>query len=84
MTVRTIELFFDLRKDIAMLSLAQYFCELASLLAPEGAEAGDFTAFNFKCVAFTLQTKPIGVVVEICGGNAAVGNGGIYAKFDCL
>ena len=51
---RTIELFFDLRKDIAMLSLAQYFCELASLLAPEGAEAGDFlrlilNALHFLC-----------------------------------
>ena len=37
-----IESFFDLRRDIEKLSLAQYFCELAIALAPEAAEAGDF------------------------------------------
>ncbi len=36
------ELFFDLRRDIDRLSLAQYFCELASVLAPQEAPAGDF------------------------------------------
>ena len=30
-----IEPFFDLRKDIERLALAQYFCELARALAPE-------------------------------------------------
>ena len=34
--------FFDLRKDLGRLSLAQYFCELACALAPEQAPAGDF------------------------------------------
>ncbi len=34
--------FFDLRRDLERLSLAQYFCELAGLLAPEEAPAGDF------------------------------------------
>ena len=37
-----IEVFFGLRNDIARLSLAQYFCELAGALAPQEAEAGDF------------------------------------------
>ncbi len=37
-----IEVFFDLRRDIERLSLAQYFCELAAALAPREAEAGDF------------------------------------------
>lgn len=30
-----IEVFFGLRRDIAALSLAQYFCELAYLMVPE-------------------------------------------------
>lgn len=49
-----IEVFFDLRRDMERLSLAQYFCELASALAPREAEAGDFlrlmlNAFHFLC-----------------------------------
>lgn len=41
---RPIELFFDLRRDIERLALAQYFCELARSLAPQEAPAGDFYA----------------------------------------
>lgn len=37
-----LELFFDLRRDIEKISLAQYFCELALTLAPAEEEAGDF------------------------------------------
>lgn len=49
-----IEVFFDLRRDIERLSLAQYFCELAGALAPQEAEAGDFlrlmlNAMHFLC-----------------------------------
>lgn len=49
-----IEVFFDLRRDMERLSLAQYFCELAGALAPQEAEAGDFlrlmlNAFHFLC-----------------------------------
>lgn len=51
---RPIKLFFDLRKDIERLALAQYFCELARSLAPQEAPAGDFlrlllNAFHFLC-----------------------------------
>lgn len=51
---QSIEVFFDLRRDIERLSLAQYFCELAGALAPQEAEAGDFlrlilNAFHFLC-----------------------------------
>ena len=35
-----IEVFFDLRKDITRLALAQYFCQLAVEVVPEGVEAG--------------------------------------------
>ena len=49
---RPAELFFDLRRDIECLALAQYFCELARSLAPQEAPAGDFlrlllNAFHF-------------------------------------
>lgn len=49
-----IEVFFDLRKDIVRLSLAQYFCELAAELVPEGVESGDYlrlvlNALHFLC-----------------------------------
>lgn len=49
-----IEVFFDLRRDMERLSLAQYFCELAAALAPQEAEAGDFlrlmlNALHFLC-----------------------------------
>ena len=37
-----IEVFFDLRKDIGRLSLAQYFCELAAELAPQDSPAEDY------------------------------------------
>ena len=35
------EMFFGLREDIGRLALAQYFCELAGALAPEGQPAED-------------------------------------------
>lgn len=37
-----IEVFFDLRKDIVRLALAQYFCELSIALAPQDAPAGEY------------------------------------------
>ena len=49
-----IEVFFDLRRDITRLALAQYFCQLASELVPEGVEAGEYlrlvlNALHFLC-----------------------------------
>ena len=52
---QTIELFFDLRRNIETLSLAQYFCELASLLAPEEAEAGDFLRLILNALHFLAK-----------------------------
>ena len=52
---QTIELFFDLRRDIESLSLAQYFCELAILLAPEEAEAGDFLRLILNALHFLAK-----------------------------
>lgn len=47
-----IEVFFDLREDIGRLSLAQYFCELAVALAPQGTEAGDFLRLMLNAMYF--------------------------------
>lgn len=66
---QSIEVFFDLRKDIERLSLAQYFCELAGVLAPQEAEAGDFlrlilNAFHFLCKG-TRPNSLIKAIVEM-------------------
>ena len=64
-----IEVFFDLRRDIERLSLAQYFCELAGVLAPQEAEAGDFlrlmlNSMHFLCKA-TRPNSQIKAIVEM-------------------
>lgn len=50
-----IESFFDLRLDMERLSLAQYFCELAVVLAPEEAEAGDFLRLMLNSLHFLAK-----------------------------
>lgn len=47
-----VDVFFDLRRDIERLSLAQYFCELALALAPEETEAGDFLRLMLNALHF--------------------------------
>ena len=51
-----IEVFFGLRKDIVRLSLAQYFCELAFELVPEGVESAEYLREGTKPEALL---KPI-------------------------
>lgn len=63
------EVFFDLRSDIVKLSLAQYFCELALCLAPEGCEAEEFlrlmlNALHFLCKG-TRDANCIKAVFEL-------------------
>jgi DNA repair protein RecO (recombination protein O) len=54
-----IEVFFDLRRDIERLSLAQYFCELAGALAPQETEAGDFLRLMLNALHFLSKgTRP--------------------------
>jgi len=50
-----IDVFFDLRRDIERLSLAQYFCELALALAPEETEAGDFLRLTLNALHFLAK-----------------------------
>lgn len=54
-----IEVFFDLRRDMERLSLAQYFCELAGALAPQETEAGDFLRLVLNAMHFLCKgTRP--------------------------
>lgn len=51
------EVFFELRRDIEKLSLAQYFCELALALAPVNGEAGDFLRLMLNALYFLAHEK---------------------------
>jgi DNA repair protein RecO (recombination protein O) len=46
------ELFFGLRDDIGRLALAQYFCELAGVLAPEEAPAEEYLRLILNALFF--------------------------------
>lgn len=59
-----IEVFFDLRKDIGRLSLAQYFCELSIALAPQDAEAGDFLRLLLNAMYFLCKGTRANAVVK--------------------
>lgn len=59
-----LEVFFDLRSDIEKLSLAQYFCELASVLAPEEAQAGDFLRLVLNALYFLAKDKRPNLLIK--------------------
>lgn len=61
-----IEVFFDLRKDIGRLSLAQYFCELAAVLAPQDSDAEDFLRLLLNAMYFLCKdTRPSAILKAI-------------------
>ena len=72
-----LEVFFDLRSDIETLSLAQYFCELVSVLAPEEAAAGDF--LRLVLTAFSCKKKTSKFDYKSGSGNENVVFSGLYA-----
>lgn len=51
------EIFFDLRKDITALSLAQYFCELAGELAPVEDDADEFLRLILNALHMLMNNK---------------------------
>ena len=56
------EIFFGLREDIGRLALAQYFCELSGLLAPEGSPAGEYLRLVLNSLHFlskNLRPEPL-------------------------
>ncbi len=61
-----IEIFFDLCKGLGSLSLAQYFCELAIALAPQGSEAENFLRLLLNAMYFLCRgTHPKRVLKSI-------------------
>lgn len=61
-----IEVFFDLRKDIERLSLAQYFCELADVLAPQGEDAEEYLRLMLNALHFlSKDLRPAAVLKAI-------------------
>lgn len=52
-----IEIFFNLRNDIADLSLAQYFCELANELAPVEDEAEEYLKLVLNALHMLINKK---------------------------
>ncbi len=53
------EVFFDLRNDIIRLSLAQYFCELAYEIVPEGVDAGEYLRVILNSLHYlSKNTRP--------------------------
>ena len=54
-----IEVFFGLRKDVTALALAQYFCQLAVGLVPEGVESSEYLRLVLNALHFLCQgTRP--------------------------
>ena len=53
------ETFFGLREDISRLALAQYFCELAGVLAPEESPAEEYLRLMLNALYFlSKNTRP--------------------------
>ena len=55
--VEPIRLFFELHTDIEKLALAQYFCELAGVLAPQEEPAEDFLRLMLNSLHFLSSSK---------------------------
>lgn len=54
-----IEIFFELRQDVTALALAQYFCQLAGELVPEGVEAEVYLRLVLNALHFLCKgTRP--------------------------
>lgn len=51
------EVFFELRQELSKLALAQYFCELAAELAPEGVESSEFLRVVLNALHFLCSGK---------------------------
>ena len=61
-----LEVFFDLRRDVTALALAQYFCQLAAELVPEGVESSVFLRLVLNALHFLCKgTRPQPVLKAI-------------------
>ena len=61
-----LEVFFDLRKDVTALALAQYGCQLAVELVPEGVESEEYLRLVLNALHFLCKgTRPQPVLKAI-------------------
>ena len=55
-----IRMFYDVRKDIEQLALAQYFCEIAMAAVPENIDSSEQLSLLLNCLYYLSQgTKPL-------------------------
>ena len=78
-----IEVFFGLRRDIAALSLAQYFCELAYLMVPEDTDSEEYLRLILNSLHF-IKGHAADTAVAIRDRAAYALVGWLYAKFSCV
>ncbi len=61
-----IEVFFDIRKDIEKLSLAQYFCEIFTELSPQEEPAEDFVNLLIRGLYYLVSGKrPLSLIKAV-------------------
>ncbi len=58
------EVFFDLRKDLESISLAQYFCDLMVHLAPEETEAESFLRLILNALYFLMKRDRSPLIIK--------------------
>lgn len=74
-----IQVFFDLRSDLEKLALAQYFCELAGLLAPQEEPAEDILRLMLNALHLLGQRQAGAPAGQGGAGAAAAGPRRFYA-----
>lgn len=61
-----IEVFFDIRRDIEKLSLAQYFCEIFMALAPQEEPAGEYVGLLLRALYNIAKgSRPLSLIKAV-------------------
>lgn len=63
---KSLEMFINLRKDIEAMSLAQYFCELAVAVCPQGIPADDFLKLILNALHLLCTGKKHHLLIKAC------------------
>ena len=63
---KSIEMFMGLRKDVANMSLAQYFCELCMDLCPKELESSEFLRLILNALHLLSNNKKEPLLIKAC------------------
>lgn len=63
---RLLDMFFDLRKDITKVSLAQYFCELSSYICPEGQSSDKQLSLILNAMFLLTKGEKPQLLIKAC------------------